>query len=210
MCVLDILMTLQDVLWMSTNLLKMCSKSLYRSVALLRCCLLGEAVADAGDGQDKTWSLEDRLDFLAQLRHIDMEAMCFGMCIGPPNLFQQHLARENLAAVGDEDLEQVVFGGRQGDLPPINLHPPPCEIDGERACLKPRLGTARWLDHATQNDPHARQHLLHAEGLGDVVIRPQVERFNLVAFGVLHREHDNGHVRHCPNPPTYLKAAHAR
>ncbi len=50
MCVLDILMTLLDVLWMSTNSLKMCSKSLYRSVALLRRCLLAEAVADAGDG----------------------------------------------------------------------------------------------------------------------------------------------------------------
>src|SRR2546428_285075 len=138
MCVLDILMTLQDVLWMSTNLLKMCSRSLYRSVALLRLCLLAEAVADAGDGQDKTWSLEERLDFLAQLRHIDMEAMHSGMRIRPPNLIQQHLARENLTAVGDEDLEQVVFGGRQGDLPPINLHPPPGEINGEQAHLKSR------------------------------------------------------------------------
>ena len=107
-----------------------------------------------------------------------------GVRLGPPDLVQQCLPRENLAAMDDEDLEQVVLRRGQGDLPSINQHPSLCEIDGERPCLKPRLSTTRRLNQATQGDSHPGQHLVHAEGLGDIVVCPQVERLDLVAFSV--------------------------
>src|SRR5712692_5701202 len=108
--------------------------------------LVSETVANAGDGEDETWPLEERFDFLAQLSHIDVEAVRPGMRLVSPDLFQQHLPRENLAAVCNEDLEQVVLGGRQGDIPSLDPHTPLGEINGERPGLKARLGTARWLD----------------------------------------------------------------
>src|SRR2546428_9013342 len=111
MCVLDSSTFVLDVLWMFVNLLKMRSRCLYSSVALRWFYLVCEAVADAGNGQDELRAFRNWFDFLAQLRHVDMQAVRLGVRLGPPDLVQQHLPRENLAAVGDEDFEQVVLGG---------------------------------------------------------------------------------------------------
>src|SRR6266699_7273041 len=111
--------------------------------------LVSEAVADAGDGEDETWSLGVWFDFLAQLGDINMEAVRPGMRLVSPDLFQQHLPCEKLATVGDEDFEQVVLGGCQTNLSPMYLYPPPCEINGERPGLKPWLGAAWCLSDAT-------------------------------------------------------------
>jgi hypothetical protein len=90
------------------QLLKMRSRFLDGGVALLWFNLIIEAVADARDGEDEPRALGNRLDFLAQQRHIDMQAVRPGMCLSSPDLFQQQLPRENLAPVGDEDLEVVL------------------------------------------------------------------------------------------------------
>ena len=104
MCVLDISMDVLDVLLIENKPLKLRSRFLDRSVARHGFCLVSEPVANAGDGQDKTRAFRDRLDFLAQHRHIDMQAMCPGMCLSSPHFTQQHLPGENFAAVGDKDL----------------------------------------------------------------------------------------------------------
>src|SRR5215467_4477817 len=209
MCVLDIVINVLDVLWMSTKLLKMFSRLLYCFLALLCCYFIVETIAHARDGQDKLRTCEDRFDFLAQLRDIDMQAMSPDLRLGPPDLTQQHLACENLATVGDEDLEEIVFGGCQGDLLTVNMNGTHGKIDGERACFKLWLGATWWLDHATQNNTHASQHLLYAKGLGDVVVGSQVEDFDLVAFSVFNRQDDNGYIGHYPHTPTHFQAAHA-
>ena len=47
-----------------------------------------EAVAHARNGQDKPWPLRPRFDFLAQERHVDMQAVCPGVRLVSPHLFQ--------------------------------------------------------------------------------------------------------------------------
>src|SRR5260221_1519080 len=129
-----------------------------------------ETVTNARNGEDQARVLGVRFDFLAQLRHVDMQAVCPVMGLDSPDIFEELLPRENLATMGDEDLEQVILRGRQGNLSPIDLHPPPREINREWSRLKPWLGAARGLCGASQGNAHARQHLVHAEEFGDVVI----------------------------------------
>ena len=105
-----------------------CSHDADIGILLTRFNLVGEAVADSGDSEDETRPLGIWFDFLAQLGNIDVEAVRSGMRLGSPDLFEQLLPREKLAPVDDEDLEQVIFGGRQGNLSPVYLHTPLCEI----------------------------------------------------------------------------------
>lgn len=144
-----------------------------------------EAIAYAGDGQDELWVLWFWLDFLAELRYIDMQTMYPGMRLLAPDLFEQYLARENLATVDNEHLEQIEFGRGQSNLLPGELDPPHGKIDGERTNLEAWFGTMRRLDDTAQGDAHPRQHFVDAEGLGDVVISSQVERLHLIALGIL-------------------------
>ena len=43
----------------------------------------------------------------------------------------------------------------------------------------------------SQGNPDAGQHLVHTKGLRNIIISPQVKRFNFVVFGIFHREDDN-------------------
>src|SRR5215472_13687449 len=208
MCVLDSSQFVLDVLWMCTNLLKGCSRFLYYPVPLNCFCLIDETVTNAGYSEDQSRVLWVRFDFLAQLCHVDVQAVCPVMRLLSPDIFEELLPCENLATMGDEDLEQVILCGCQRDLSPVDLHPPPREINREWSRLKPWLGAARGLCCASQGNAHASQHLVHAEGFGDVVVCSQIERFDLIAFGVFDREHDNGYIRRCTYLPAYLQAAH--
>src|ERR1051326_9574525 len=91
--------------------LRMRSRFLDRSVARRGFCLVSESVANARDGQDKTRAFRERLYFLAQQSHIDMQAVCPGMRLSSPHFAQQHLPCENFAPMGDKDFEQVILGG---------------------------------------------------------------------------------------------------
>src|SRR5215472_4577090 len=189
MCVLDNSQLVLGILWMCTNLLKGCSRFLYYPVPFNQFCFIGETVTNAGNGEDQSRVLRVWFDFLAQLRYIDMQAVCPVMRLGPPDVFEELLPRENLATMGNENLEQVILRGCQRDLSPVDLHPPPREINREWSRLKPWLGAARGLCCASQGNAHASQYLVHAERFGDIVVGSQVERFDLVAFSVFHRKH---------------------
>src|SRR5581483_357095 len=144
-----------------------------------------ETVSHSGDSQDKLWMFWLWLDFLTELRYIDVQAMDSGVRLLSPDLFEQYLARENLATVDNEHLEQIEFGRGQGDLLSGELNSPPRKIDGERTDLEAWFGAVWWLDDAAQGNAHPCQHFVDAKGLGDVVISSQVERLHLVAFGIL-------------------------
>src|SRR5581483_8567512 len=215
MCVLDKPISVMDFLSMSERTLKTCSREKpWRICAIvaLHTSMFSqviEAVAHAWNGQDELRSLRCGFDFLAQLRYIDVQAMRSGVRLLSPHFFQKHLSCKNLAPVDDEDFEQVKLGGGQRDFLPVEYDLPSRKIDAERTVLKAWFGSTGWPHGAAQGDPHARQHFFNAKGLGDVVIGPQVERFDLVAFGILHRKHDNWHVRRGSHLAAYLQAAHA-
>ena len=78
-----------------------CSHDADIGILLTRFNLVGEAVADSGDSEDETRPLGIWFDFLAQLGNIDVEAVRSGMRLGSPDLFQQLLAREKLAAIAN-------------------------------------------------------------------------------------------------------------
>jgi hypothetical protein len=73
-------------------------------VPLLSFYLIGEAVPDTGNGEDKAPVFGNRFDLLPQLCHEDVQAVCAFVRACTPELFEEVLARENLTAMGDENL----------------------------------------------------------------------------------------------------------
>jgi hypothetical protein len=60
-----------------------------------------------------------------------------------------------------------------------------------------KSGVLRRRAHARrapEDGPHARDELVHAEGLGDVVVRAGVEGGDLVGLALAHRQHDDRNV----------------
>src|SRR5215469_5919577 len=92
------------------------------SPALLNCGIIAKTIANAGGGEDETWPLGERFDFLAQLRHVDMQAV-----------------RPIVRLRAPEGFEQVVLGGGQADFLFTEQHPPLHEIHHKW----PRLVTRR-------------------------------------------------------------------
>src|SRR5262249_514691 len=133
-----------------------------------------EAVAYAGDGQDKLWAFGDWFDFLAELCYIDVQAMCTCVGLGPPDLFEQHLAGQELAAMADEDFEQVVLGWCQGDISTVEQDSPLREVDGQGAGLEMGGGTSWGLGNMAQGYSYSGQHFVDAKGFGNIVICSQV------------------------------------
>ena len=72
-----------------------------------RLYLIIEAVAYPRYCEDKAWSLGEGFDLLTQLCYVDVETMGSGMCLAPPNLFQQHLPCKYFASVEDENFEDL-------------------------------------------------------------------------------------------------------
>jgi hypothetical protein len=67
-----------------------------------------EAIPDARYGEDEHGMLRDRLNFLAQMCHIDMKAVGSCLLFGAPQVPQQHLPSQNLATMGQQDFEQII------------------------------------------------------------------------------------------------------
>ncbi len=60
------------------------------------------------------------------------------------------------------------------------------------------------------SDPQPRQQFAGAEGLGHIVIRPIVERGNLVLFAVAHGKHDHRHAAPLAQALEYRDTFHIR
>src|SRR5258708_5145004 len=59
-----------------------------------------------------------------------------------------------------------------------------------------------------QDDPHTRQHFVHAKGLGDVIIGPQIQRLDFVAFCLLAGEDDTRPLGPVAHPRVGPQPAH--
>ena len=78
-----------------------------------------KAVAHTRNSQDKVWPFRYRLDFLAELGYVDVQAVSACVGFGSPDFFEEHLAGEEFATMADEDFEQVVLGRCEGDILPV-------------------------------------------------------------------------------------------
>ena len=98
-----------------------------------------------------------------------------------------------------EERHDVVLGLGQLDLLLVHKHLAAVIIDAHSLCAElPRRGIAAAQGTVTvqaQGSTHAGQQLAGAEGLGDIVIGPQIQRFDLIHLvGAGREHHDGGHV----------------
>ncbi|CCV16199.1 hypothetical protein MESS4_830419 [Mesorhizobium sp. STM 4661] len=168
---------------------------------------LAQAVSDAGFGRDVAWLVGRFLDLLPELADIDPEILHVGRIA--PDLFQQKLVCEDLACVLYQDAQYVVFLRRQLYLPVLDLDDALHQIDGEIAGLEHRL-FALLLEFVTKRHTDARDQLIHAERLGDVVIGAELERGDDAGLVGAAGKDDHGNVQAVVPPfAQQIMSAHA-
>ena len=105
-----------------------------------------------------------------------------------PHAVHDPVARERRAGMLQQQTEERKFLVRERYVLSGYAHdvlvPADVQLAHGMIGRRRRAGTA-------QQCPHTRQKLHHAEGLGDIVIRPGVQPDHAVVLGVLCREHHN-------------------
>lgn len=113
--------------------------------------------------------------------------------------------------MGQQDMEQAVFGLAERDQ----------DTRGRRQCLGARVerpaledqharrgiqqGIQRQLAGAPQNHLDPCQQLASAEGLGEIVVRPQLQAKDAIELVAARRQHDDRCARACPKLATQLQ-----
>src|SRR5579871_1922327 len=106
--------------------------------------------------------------------------MSFRTIVRSPDLLEQHAVGEHFVWMANENLEKLVFGGRQMDLMPIDSHPPVLEIHRQVPGSEDRLSALRRPSDMAQSNPKPRHELTYAEGLAQVIISTEIERGDFV------------------------------
>src|SRR6266540_5679672 len=96
-------------------------------------------VADARLVEDVPWPRRIRLDLRAQMRDVDVQIVRLLPVRRSPDLTQDRRVREQLSLVLGQELQEVVFDGRQGDSPPVDRHGSLLEVDPEPGELQDGL-----------------------------------------------------------------------
>ena len=101
--------------------------------------------------------------------------------------------REHATGVAREQHEQLVLDRCEVHLAPTPRDLTPREVDAQIAELEHSLvGTCAPALRMSKRDAHARQQLVHAERLGQIVVRAGVERRDLVFLAAARGDHDDG------------------
>ena len=98
-----------------------------------------------------------------------------------------------------------VLAARERDLDALGIDQPPARrLEGparEAERLRPhRLPPLRRLAGAAQHRADAREQLARVEGLGEIVVRSELEADDAVRLLAHRREHDDRHVGLAPHP----------
>src|SRR5665213_2439071 len=167
-----------------------------------------QPVTDAGFGQDVLGTVWLGLDLLPQLADIDAQVLRVGQRI--PQLTKQEFVRQNLAGVLDQDAQQFVFLGSEPHLGATHLDDAPHKVDRQIADTEYRP-LAVDLKLMAHRGAHAGEQLLHAEGLGNVIVCAEVERSDLGALVPPAGKHDDGDALVAPaDHAQELKALYVR
>ncbi len=155
--------------------------------------VLGEAIADPPHREDQLGVLRIALDLLAQVGDVDVAGPDVSAELGLPELLHDLLAREDLARVLGEQPQHLELRAGQVDRLPSDGDQVACQVDRHRAGLdRGALHAARTIQFtAAQLRPHPAEQLAHREGLGDVVVRTDLEPDHLVDLGVLGGQQDD-------------------
>src|SRR6478752_8083707 len=138
-----------------------------------------EAVAHARLGDEVLRPAGLALELAADLREVDAEVVRLRLVLRTPHGLEQLALADEASGVADQGLDQVPLGGGEAVLDAVTVHLLGDEVDRERVRLDRRL--LFWSgERATDGGPEARQQLVHAERLRDVVVGPGVECGDLV------------------------------
>ena len=135
------------------------------------------------------------LDLAAQAVHSDGEGVVINeVAVLVPQLFQQKAAGDHRPRAAGEDPEQLILVGGDGQHLPAPDGSEGGEVQAEETVVVPLpvpfvLGGAPAEGHL-----HPFFQDGQAEGLGDVVVRPQVKPFQHVLLQVVGGEEEDGEV----------------
>src|SRR5580658_8312333 len=125
-----------------------------------------------------------------------MEVLLLARVAQPPDLFEELLVGHDAPRVPDECGEELELNWRKADLLPPAAYDSACEVDLEVAQIVDAFflrGVGRGV---ANGDTDSCQELGHAEGFGEVIVRPRVERHDFVVLLVARRQNDDG----CASP----------
>ena len=149
----------------------------------------------------------------AQAAHVDVDgARAAGVAIAP-DLFEQDVPRQHAAAMLQQILEQQEFLRRQRDFPAVERDDVPLGVDDDRA-VGERPARRRVVPlRAAEQRPHARDQLVRAERLGEVVVGAHLEADDALGFlgaGGQHDDRDRRGVLVGAQQPADLEAVDVR
>jgi hypothetical protein len=150
-------------------------------------------VAHAVDGLDVDRLPGIRLYLLAQVLDVDVHRAFKALQIVAKDPVQKLQPGKGPSRFPGQHLQQLEFAGREvHDLAP-HPHLVAAAINGQVAKAHLRRTLSSILSDPAQHRPHLGHQLAGAEGLGDVIIRTQIQADELVLLGGLGRKHDDGH-----------------
>src|SRR3954454_14187428 len=157
------------------------------AVAALR-PVLGEPVAHAADRQDQLGLLGVALDLLAEVGDVHVAGPHVAGELRLPQLLHDLQTTEDLSrALGEEpqdlELRPRQVDGLAADRDQVSREVDPHRPGVDRLSLSGRGGAVELA--ASQLGAHASQELAHREGLGDVIVRADLQADDLVHLGVL-------------------------
>ncbi len=152
-----------------------------------------QAVADAWLGEQVARAARVWLDLAAQLADEDAQIVRFILVMRPPDGAQQGAVRDDLAGVDRQIFEYLVFGGGQAHLVAIDGDAAALEVERQPAALELRIAACATTGLRGMAQRHAQpgDQFGHAKGLGQIIIRAQFQRGNLILIAGAHREDDN-------------------
>jgi len=154
-------------------------------------------VADAGFGDDHFWASWVLFDLAPELRHVDAQIVGLACRTQSPYFLQDLPVGEDFSSVPCQECQKPEFRWRQPHWLSAPAHFMARKVESERPDLEDRLGSIT-ASRMTKRDPHAGEKLVHSEWFGEIVVRPRVERFNLVGFSPPRGQHQDGRATPLP------------
>src|SRR5436309_790351 len=114
------------------------------------------------------------------------------------------MACHDLTSILDEGFEEVILGGGQLDLLPVDLYKTLGKINFEWPNRKNWLCPSLYLGGMSKRHSYSCQYFINAKWLGNIVISTQIKSLNFITLGILDREHNDGQIRLLTYPLSYL------
>src|SRR5829696_7898779 len=151
---------------------------------------LAERVADAAHCLDQTW-LAAGFGLAAEVADVDVERVRGEAEVVAPDALEDDRARQHLAGVEHEQLEQVELGARELDA--VSASPDLTRL-GIELEVREAQDTVDRRGAAAQQRPHSREQLVQSKGLDEIVVGAGVEAFYSVSDRVTRGQHQHRDV----------------